>query len=50
MPTVLDVDEETGKKMKDAGDVLLKNPDGTGITIGQYEIYKKRYESKNFKR
>ena len=29
MPTVFDVDEETGKKMKDAGDVLLKNPDGT---------------------
>ena len=33
MPTVLDVDEETGKKMKDAGDVLLKNPDGTGIAV-----------------
>ncbi|HJM45391.1 MAG TPA: sulfate adenylyltransferase, partial [Candidatus Nitrosopelagicus sp.] len=28
-----DVDEETGKKMKDAGDVLLKNPDGTGIAV-----------------
>ena len=33
IPTVLDVDEETGKKMKDAGDVLLKNPDGTGIAV-----------------
>ena len=33
IPTVLDVDDETGKKMKDAGDVLLKNPDGTGIAI-----------------
>ena len=31
IPTVLDVDDETGKKMKEAGDVLLKNPDGTGI-------------------
>ena len=33
IPTVLDVDEETSKKMKEAGDVLLKNPDGTGIAI-----------------
>ena len=33
MPTVLDVDEETSKKMKNAGDVLLKNPDGTGIAV-----------------
>ena len=33
IPTVLDVNEETGKKMKDAGDVLLKNPDGTGIAV-----------------
>ena len=33
MPTVLDVDDDTGKKMKEAGDVLLKNPDGTGIAI-----------------
>ena len=33
MPTVLDVDDDTGKKMKDAGDVLLKNPDGIGIAI-----------------
>ena len=33
IPTVLDVDDETGKKMKEAGDVLLKNPDGTEIAI-----------------
>jgi len=33
MPTVLDVDDETAKKMKDAGDVLLKNPQGSGIAI-----------------
>ena len=33
IPTVLDVDEETSKKMKESGDVLLKNPDGTGIAI-----------------
>ena len=25
IPTVLDVDDDTGKKMKEAGDVLLKN-------------------------
>ena len=29
----MDVDDETGKKMQEAGDVLLKNPDGTGIAI-----------------
>ena len=33
IPTVLDVDEDTGKKAKEAGDVLLKNPDGTGIAV-----------------
>ena len=33
MPTVLDVDDDTGKKMKEAGNVLLKNPEGTGIAI-----------------
>jgi len=33
IPTVLDVDDDTGKKMKEAGDVLLKNPEGTGIAI-----------------
>ncbi|MHA7733534.1 sulfate adenylyltransferase [Nitrosopumilus sp. S6] len=33
IPIVLDVDEETANKMKDAGDVLLQNPDGTGIAV-----------------
>lgn len=33
MPTVLDVDDDTSKKMKEAGNVLLKNPEGTGIAI-----------------
>ncbi|MFB5610568.1 MAG: sulfate adenylyltransferase [Nitrosopumilaceae archaeon] len=33
MPTILDVDDETAKKMKEAGDVLLKNPEGTGVAI-----------------
>ena len=33
IPTVLDVDDDTSKKMKEAGDVLLKNPDGTGIAV-----------------
>ena len=33
MPTVLDVDDETAKKMKDAGEVLLKNPQGSGMAI-----------------
>ena len=33
IPTVLDVDDDTGKKMKEAGNVLLKNPEGTGIAI-----------------
>ena len=33
MPTVLDVDDETAKKMKETGDVLLKNPEGTGVAI-----------------
>ncbi len=33
MPTVLDVDDETAKKMKEAGNVLLKNPEGTGVAI-----------------
>ena len=28
IPIVLDVDEQTAKKMKEAGDVLLKNPQG----------------------
>lgn len=33
IPTVLDVDEPTATEMKNAGDVLLKNPEGTGIAI-----------------
>ena len=33
IPIVLDIDEDTSKKMKDAGDVLLKNPEGTGVAI-----------------
>jgi len=33
IPIVLDVDEDTSKKIKEAGDVLLKNPDGTGVAI-----------------
>lgn len=33
IPIVLDVDEETANKMKDAGDVLLQNPDGVGIAV-----------------
>ena len=33
MPTVLDVDKEIALKMKQAGDVLLKNPKGLGFAI-----------------
>ena len=33
IPTVLDVDEETANKMKSSGDILLQNPQGTGIAI-----------------
>ena len=33
IPIVLDVDEETANKMKDAGDVLLQNQDGIGIAV-----------------
>jgi len=33
IPIVLDVDEETASKMKEAGDVLLQNPDGIGIAV-----------------
>ena len=33
IPIVLDLDKETAKKMKEAGDVLLKNPDGVGVAI-----------------
>ena len=46
IPIVLDVDEETSKKMKEAGDVLLKNPEGTGIAILHVEdiySFEKKY-------
>ena len=33
IPIVLDVDEETASKMKEAGDVLLKNPDNIGVAV-----------------
>ncbi|WP_428325077.1 sulfate adenylyltransferase [Nitrosopumilus sp.] len=33
IPIVLDVDEETANKMKDAGDVLLQNQDGIGVAV-----------------
>ena len=33
IPTVLDVDQDTAARMKDAGDVLLQDPQGTGIAI-----------------
>ena len=33
IPIVLDVDEQTASKMKEAGDVLLQNHQGTGIAI-----------------
>ena len=33
IPIVLDVDESTASKMKDAGDVLLQNPQGVGVAI-----------------
>ena len=33
MPTVLDVNDEDARKMKDAGEVLLKNPEGTELAI-----------------
>ena len=33
IPIVLDVDEQTASKMKEAGDVLLQNPDGVGIAV-----------------
>jgi len=46
IPIVLDVDEETSKKMKESGDVLLKNPEGTGIAILHVEdIYS--FDKKN---
>ena len=33
IPIILDVDEPTAKKMKDAGDVLLQNPSSEGFAI-----------------
>ena len=33
IPIVLDVGEETASKMKEAKDVLLKNPDGIGVAV-----------------
>ncbi len=33
IPTVLDVDESTASKMKESGDVLLKNPQGVGVAV-----------------
>ena len=33
IPIVLDVDKETASKMKEAGDVLLQNPDGVGVAV-----------------
>ena len=33
IPTVLDIDEETAKKIKNSGDILLQNPQGVGIAI-----------------
>jgi len=33
IPVVLDVDEETSRRAKEAGDVLLQNPDGTGVAV-----------------
>lgn len=33
IPIILDVDEQTALKIKEAGDVLLQNPAGTGVAI-----------------
>lgn len=33
MPVVLDVDRETSDRAKDAGDILLQDPDGTDVAI-----------------
>ena len=33
IPIVLDVDEETASKMKEAGDVLIQNHQGTAIAV-----------------
>ncbi len=36
IPIVLDVDEETASKMKEAGDVLLQNPAGVVVAPAVY--------------
>ena len=33
IPTVLDVDQSTATKLKESGDILLKNPQGVGVAI-----------------
>jgi len=33
IPIVLDVDESTASKIKDSGNVLLKNSDGLGVAV-----------------
>ena len=33
IPTVLDVDQDTASKLKESGDILLKNPQGIGVAI-----------------
>ena len=33
IPIILDVDESTASQMKEAGDVLLKNPQGLGVAV-----------------
>ena len=37
IPIVLDVDEDTSKRAKDAGEVLLQDPDGAGLAILRVE-------------
>lgn len=37
IPVILDVSEEISKKMKDAEEVLLKNPEGIGIAVIRVE-------------
>ena len=37
IPIVIDVDEQTASKAKDAGDVLLQNPDGIGVAVLRVE-------------
>ena len=37
IPTVLDVDQQTASKLKESGDILLKNPQGVGVAIMHVE-------------